>query len=198
MNGESKVVHQETEGILSPLIRDMRLRKVASCIQKDSLVLDIACGAGYLSNFLPEGCHYYGVDRMQASSNKRFTDFLALDVLGEHSFEQIEQWLPRKPDYITCIAFLEHIDHPGNFVQYSHKLLATNGRFIGTTPHPCGRLVHDSLSKIYLCSRHGAEEHTDFLGKKEIEDIARNSGGVLATYRRFLLGLNQLFVIKYD
>lgn len=47
------MVHQETEGLLSSLIRDIRLRKVASYVKRGSIVLDIACGNGRLAKFLP-------------------------------------------------------------------------------------------------------------------------------------------------
>ena len=192
------MVHQETEGLLSPFIRDIRLRRAASHIKRDSIVLDMACGGGYLSKFLPAGCKYYGVDRVPSPTAVHFTDFLALDLLEENSFDRIQEWLPHKPDYITCIAFLEHIDNPERFIRQCRGLLSMNGRrFIGTTPHPRGRLVHEFLSRIYLCSRHGAEEHEDFLRQKDIERIASTSGGNLAVYSQFLFGLNQLFVIEY-
>ena len=127
-----------------------------------------------------------------------FAGFMALDLFGDNAFERVQEWLPQKPDYITCVAFLEHVEDPKGFIQGFHKLLSLNGKFVGTTPHPRGKLVHESLSTLYLCSRHAAEEHKDFLGKKEIEEISSATHGNLSTYSQFLLGLNQLFVIEYS
>ena len=191
------MTHQETEGVLSPFIRDIRLRKVASYIRSNTTILDLACGEGYLRQFLPSDCTYYGVDRVSPSSAARFTDFIALDLMEDSSLQHLHEWLPKKPNYLTCIAFLEHITNPGHFVTTYKRLMGEYGKLIGTTPHPRGRLIHDSLSCVYLCSRHGAEEHEQFLGKEEIENIAACSGGTLSVYRQFLVGLNQLFVIEY-
>ncbi len=57
--------------------------------------------------------------------------------------------------------------------------------------------MHRFLSKFYLCSRHGAEEHKSFLDREGLQRLAMGSGGDLRTYKRFLFGLNQLFVIDY-
>ena len=178
-------------------MRNVRLGKAAACLDGGSLVLDLACGEGYLSSFLPEGCEYYGVDRLIPPESGAFTDFLALDVLEEDAFERIREWLPREPDYLTCVAFLEHIGDPAHFARRFAALLPSHGKLVGTTPHPMGRKVHDSLASLYLCSRQGAAEHEEFLGRRELERLASVSGGVLVTYERFLFGLNQLFVIEY-
>lgn len=193
-----EMVHQETEGLLSPLIRDIRLKQVAAHITEGSVVLDLACGAGYLSDFLPSTCSYYGVDRVFDKQSDKFKEFINLDLLASDSFSKLQDWLPEIPDYITCVAFVEHMDNPASFITQYSKLLENKGTIIGTTPHPCGKLIHESLSKLYLCSRHGAEEHEQFLGKKEIQKLATESDGNLKIYERFLFGLNQIFSIEYD
>ena len=73
--------NQEAEGLLSPLIKKIRLKKAAKCIQNNSTVLDIACGAGYLRQFLPSQCKYYGIDRITPPSLNLFNAFLQLDIL---------------------------------------------------------------------------------------------------------------------
>lgn len=191
------MVYQETEGLLSPLIRDIRLKQVASCINEGSVVLDLACGEGYLSKFLPSSCKYYGVDKVFNNPSNKFTQFIKLDLLESGSVGELQKWLPEKPDYITCVAFVEHMNNPVNFINQYSQLLKNKGFIIGTTPHPCGRLIHESLSKVYLCSQHGADEHEQFLDKNDIQELALASSGTLLTYKRFLFGLNQLFRIKY-
>ncbi len=191
------MVHQETEGLLSPYIRDIRLKMASSYIKKDSIVLDLACGEGYLSEFLPSNCKYYGVDRVPPSDTTKFTDFMLLDLREDSSLQRLKEWLPKKLNYITSLAFLEHLTNPGYFLNTYSKLLNSNGKVVATTPHPCGRKLHDSLSSIYLCSREGAKEHEYFLTKDDIKKIALESNGILSTYKRFLFGLNQIFVIEY-
>lgn len=188
--------HQEIEGLLSSSIRNIRLKQVASHVRENSVILDLACGEGYLSKFLPKNCQYYGIDILPAS-NDNFSDFLQLDLLSDDSPARTRKWLPVTPDYIINIAFIEHISNPTKFLANYCPLLGKGGRFIGTTPHPRGRFIHDSLSRAYLCSRHAAEEHEKFIGEQEIKQIALASGGNLTTYEQFLFGLNQIFVIEY-
>ena len=192
------MTYQETEGLLSPQIRNIRLSKVAEKIEKESNVLDLACGAGYLASYLPEGCQYFGVDRiLMPNDREKSTSFLNLDLLEKGATDVISEKLPMKMDYIVCVAFLEHIPSPTNFLSKHKAHLTKGGVIVGTTPHPRGRIVHEILSSLSILSREAAHEHEDFLGKKKIEEMALGSGGHLVTYETFLFGMNQLFVIEY-
>ena len=91
------MVHQETEGLLSPYIRDIRLKVASSYIKHNSIILDLACGEGYLSGFLPSGCKYYGVDRVAPSSTANFTDFMRMDLMEDNSLQHLKEWLPQNP-----------------------------------------------------------------------------------------------------
>lgn len=191
-------IHQETEGLLSPWIRNIRLNKVASIIPNGGVVLDLACGNGFLSKLLPSDCKYYGVDRIRPSDLGAFTDFMHLDLSHEDAIEEIQEWLPQKPDIISCLAFLEHIPDPSAFITKAATLCGKTGKIIGTTPHPRGRNLHDFLAKLFLCSRSGAKEHETFLERKDLENLAQAANGALIDYRQFLFGLNQLFVLEFS
>ncbi|MCA9212929.1 MAG: methyltransferase domain-containing protein [Planctomycetales bacterium] len=199
----SEQSNQEVQGLLSPYIRNQRLRQVASLIGENDVVLDLACGGGYLGKFLPEQTEYFGVDRIPFGSRgcaetKDAAHFLTVDLLDDDAPRQISEWLPKPPTCITMIAFLEHITEPAAFVETFSKLLASGGRIIGTTPHPVGRKLHDFLSKIRICSPDGADEHEEFLGKSALNQISASSELKMSDYKRFLFGLNQLFVYTAD
>jgi 2-polyprenyl-3-methyl-5-hydroxy-6-metoxy-1,4-benzoquinol methylase len=191
------MTHQETEGVLSPWVRDLRLKRVAACIPEGATVLDLACGDGFLRQHLPPGCTYLGVDRVAPTSVNAFHRFLCLDLQSDGAIDSIGAWLDEPPGIITSIAFLEHIADPGAFLAGFRRLLDRPGHWVGTTPHPRGRRLHDSLSRLYLCSRSGALEHEEFLNRSDLERMASASGGTLSRYRSFLFGLNQLFDIFY-
>ncbi len=191
--------YQESEGLLSSRIRNARLSRVAKYIREKSIVLDLACGAGYLISYLPQDCQYFGVDKipMNGSQEKKYS-FINLDLLETTAIETIARKVQTKVDYITCIAFLEHIKNPMELLSTYKLLLKRDGLIIGTTPHPRGRTVHEILARIGLLSKEAAHEHEKFLGKKQIEEIASLSGGELVEYHQFLYGMNQLFAIKYS
>lgn len=190
--------YQESEGLLSSRIRNARLSRVAKYIREKSIVLDLACGAGHLISYLPQDCQYFGVDKipMKIYQEERYS-FINLDLLKNTAIEIITREVKTKVDYITCVAFLEHIKNPMDLLSTYKALLKNDGLIIGTTPHPRGRIVHEMLSNIGLLSKEAAHEHEKFLGKKQIEEIALLSGGQLVVYKQFLYGMNQLFVIKY-
>lgn len=189
--------HQETEGVLSPFIRDIRLRQVSRRIRAGETVLDLACGNLYLGKHLRERTKYFGVDRTPTTSDRTGYNFLLADLLSSDAPDQIERWACTKFDVISCAAFLEHISNPTDFLARYTKLLKPGGRVVGTTPHPKGRDLHDNLARIYLCSRSGAAEHENFLSKDDLEHAAKASGGRMIEYKQFLFGLNQVFVLEY-
>jgi 2-polyprenyl-3-methyl-5-hydroxy-6-metoxy-1,4-benzoquinol methylase len=193
-------MHQEVEGVLSPIIRDIRLKNVAREIGAGKVVLDLACGNLFLERHLPANTRYFGVDRIEANRGgdiRAGSGFLNADLLASETPDAIESWMGRKADIITSIAFLEHIKRPEIFVTKYKSLLVPGGKFLGTTPHPRGRHLHDRLARMYLCSRSGADEHEDFLSRHDLEACASAAGGKLTVYRQFLMGLNQLFVFSF-
>jgi 2-polyprenyl-3-methyl-5-hydroxy-6-metoxy-1,4-benzoquinol methylase len=190
--------YQETEGLLSSRIRNIRLTEVASSILENSSVLDLGCGSGQLRLHLPGSCKYYGIDRVTPShSPTPSSKFINLDLFADDAITQLREQVATPVDYITCIAFLEHIAHPAEFLAKFSPLLRKKGRLVGTTPHPRGRIVHDTLAKVGLLSRSAAEEHETFLGEKELLEAGSQSGGKLIVYKTFLFKLNQLFIIEY-
>ncbi|MBI1302018.1 MAG: methyltransferase domain-containing protein [Alphaproteobacteria bacterium] len=189
---------QETEGLLSPMIRDIRLKQIASQIAPNSLVLDLASGAGHLSTLLPKNCDYIGVDRKGTKLSNPQDQFVQADLTDASFVETVKEALPRTPDYITCAAFLEHITDPVGFIGDVLKLFDNSADFkmVGTTPHPRGRLVHDTLASIGLCSQEGADEHETFLNESMLKDVAQKNGLYLTKYKQFLFGMNQLFIYE--
>jgi len=188
---------QETQGLLSPTLRDIRLRKIAERIEPRSTVLDLGCGAGYLATFLPAGCTYFGVDRVMPPHVDRFADFLRLDVNAPGAVEAARDWLRVRPRYLTCAAAVEHFDAPLDLIKGFGTLLESGGRLVATTAHPRGERMHAWLARIGVCSRDAATEHHRFLDHRRILHLAEGSGGRLVEYRMFLLRLNQIFVVQY-
>jgi 2-polyprenyl-3-methyl-5-hydroxy-6-metoxy-1,4-benzoquinol methylase len=188
--------HQETEGVLSPWVRSARLKQAASLIPPNSVVLDLACGAGYLHYHLPPGCHYIGVDRLDPPESNWFHAFLQADLAAQGFFDDLARWLPKPPDVVTLLAFLEHVKEPDEILRQVKRIVKPHGTVVITTPHPIGRTLHDSLARLYLCSRAGAAEHERFLDKNDLVRASEQAGFSVRTYRRFLFGLNQLVELR--
>lgn len=192
-------VHHETEGLLSPWIRDLRLKQVARAVPDGARILDLACGAGFLRNHLPAHCKYFGVDVLTPPQPERFDAYVQTDLSRPAWTDAVRAELPEQPTVLTAIAFLEHLSEPATFLQQCRSLLPDGqGLMLGTTPHPRGRKIHELLASVGICSRHGADDHEDFLGHRELSEAAAQAGGQLIDYGIFLAGLNQRFAIQFD
>lgn len=189
---KSKVTNQENEGLLSPIIKRVRLKQAASLVPPGSTVLDLACGGGSLKHYLPPGCSYFGVDRIEPPDRAVFDGFLNAELTAPEFWKTLNQWLRRRVDVVTLLAFVEHVKRPEDILASLKDVLKEDGKLILTTPHPVGRNLHDFLARLYLCSRSGAAEHEQFFDESDLKRVCASAGYEWRGYRRFLLGLNQL------
>lgn len=171
-------------------------------------VLDLGCGAGYLSGKTPSSIHYTGVDLIELSDpesplSNRITEgtgtFIVADIFSKSGLDLIENHLSQNPvevDCITSLAVLEHLADPSGFIRSISRFLRRGTSIIGTTPHPRGRSLHDGFAKLGICSAEGAEDHEKFLGYNDLKSMSEECNLDLVLYRQFLAGLNQLFVLS--
>ena len=96
-------------------------------------------------------------------------------------------------DNISMLAVLEHIPSPEGLIREIHRLLKPEGHLIIMTPRKAGERL------IQLCSKdvegEGEHGHVAYYDKERLSDLI-NGLFDLCVYRRFLFGLNQLFVCK--
>lgn len=176
-------VDQGAEGLLSSFLRRRRQRQVKPLL--DGRVLDFGCGGGHLAADC-EPSAYLGYDRdpgvlrlaRRAHPAYSFTDQLPV----AESF-----------DTIVMLAVIEHLPEPAESLASLAKLLAANGRIVGTTPHPHFDRVLAAGAKIGLFSRAANEEHEQLLSREVLVRVGEVAGLKLISYQRFLLGANQLF-----
>ncbi len=177
---------QVSEGLLSPFLQRQRLNAARPFLK--GRVLDIGCGNGALTEFcLPES--YYGYDYDAAT--------LAV-ARATHPKFRFEQDFPNNElfDTVVGLAIIEHLPRPAEDMRKWASFLDQNGSLVLTTPHPSLEWAHEFGSRIGLFSAGAAEEHEQLINRKLMEGLAEEAGLVVGTYRRFLFGANQLFVLK--
>lgn len=193
---------QESEGLLSPFLRDRRCRIAAGYVASCTNVLDLGSGSGFFASFLSPHIRYTGVDSACGLSPAEVPDKSARRlVLRGSVLSPSTQFLSviesRAPfDGLLALAFLEHLENPAAALRPFLPYLTPAAQLVITTPHPIGRTVHDFLSKVYVCSRGAAEEHHAFLDRDSLQSLGVDLARPLRVYRRFLLGLNQLAVLQ--
>lgn len=183
-------------GSFTGTLQRARLRAAAPWLVSGRRVLDVGCG---LTDLAARLSPYVGCDRnpeVLAMCRGRFPEarFVAWDVSADGPPGELAAEAPF--DVILMLAILEHLSDPGAALARAATLLAPAGVLVTTTPHPLGHLPLELGARLGLLSKHADEEHEDLLDRAALESAGRAAGLTLATYRRFLFGLNQLAVYK--
>jgi SAM-dependent methyltransferase len=182
----------QVSGILSPFLRGCRLRAARPFID-GGRVLDMGCGTGSLADVVgPQ--QYLGVD-MDAETVR-----LARRRHPEHTFLTLDEFHDGRPlpgfDVIVALAVIEHVPDPGGWLARLTAHLNRGGRIVLTTPHPAWHRVHDLGAAVGLFSREAAEEHQALLDEPTLSELAARAGLERIHSRRFLLGANQLLILR--
>ena len=180
---------QGSEGLLSPFLRTRRIEAAKPYIKGS--VLDVGCGVGYLADFIRADL-YVGVDVDEESLS-------AARVRHPH-----HTFIPEFPsagtvfNSVVGLAVIEHTPDPLNFLgELAARLgTGTENQIICTTPHPYAGWVHEAGASLGLFSREARKEHQQLLGHEKIKELAGACKLTITCYRRFLLGVNQLFILQ--
>lgn len=173
-------------GLFSPYLRSRRFAAAAPFVR--GRVLDIGCGVGaLLESIRPES--YVGVDRDEA----------ALSVArANHSGRTFLSALPESGvfDTLVALAVVEHFKDPEAELSSWRKLLASDGRVVLTTPSPLADRIHGLGAPLGLFSQEAHEEHEILFDGPKMRALAARCDYAVAVEKRFLFGLNQLFVLE--
>ncbi len=178
----------QASGILSPFLRRRRIAAALPFLK--GRVLDYGCGVGALAEFFsPES--YIGVDDDAVSlaiAKKEHPAYIFLfkDNIGMRvgSFNSV-----------ALLAVIEHVNDGESLLRLLGSLLVKDGSIVLTTPLPMAGSLHRFGACMGLFSREAHEDHKNFYGPKEIASIARSANFRIAVKKRFLFGMNQLFVL---
>jgi len=179
-------------GLLTPYLR--RRRSEAALPWLRSRILDVGCGEAELAGQLQPGQSYTGIElkaEVVEALRQRFPN---------HAFYQCD--VERDPfpcfaqqfDSIVLTAVVEHLEHPDQMLARCSELLQPRGVVIVTTPSPLGFKIHKLAARIGLAQIEAAREHKRAYGRTALTRLLTSVGLVPVSYRRFLLGFNQLMI----
>lgn len=125
---------------------------------------------------------------------KRFVEGRYLNVNYDHSVMENTHF-----DTIVCLAVIEHIEFDEVFkIFYKFKkILNREGRIFLTTPTKMAKPVLEFWAFLGVIDRGSIVEHKHYWSKKEIYQLANETGFVIKRFKRFQLGFNQLAVFEH-
>jgi len=155
--------------LVLPLTRWLRARNAARYIRKgQGPLLDVGCGDGYFLRYVGLS-ESYGFDKLLSDKWEDLSQF------KEHYFS-----------FVTLLAVIEHLPDPQVINTHLWRVLKPGGRLILTTP------IRQSERLIKFYAPNIDEEHDNYYDVKSMNALLQGKYR-LVKYRRFLLGLNQLF-----
>ncbi|MBS0626668.1 MAG: class I SAM-dependent methyltransferase [Verrucomicrobia bacterium] len=140
-----KTGHYYHENVILPnLSRLLALREGS-----ETSYLDLACGQGILSRYLPKSSHYVGVDlspSLIASAREK-------NVHKNHTFVVSDITKPLQVtkkdfDFCTIILALQNVEHPLKAFKNAAKHLVSGGKLVLVMNHPCFRIPKQSSWEI--------------------------------------------------
>jgi 2-polyprenyl-3-methyl-5-hydroxy-6-metoxy-1,4-benzoquinol methylase len=173
-------------GILSGALSQWRIRRVLPYLFGD--VLDFGCGRGNLADFVPSS-RYLGVDLDEES----------LQIAhASHPHHRFDRCIGTgcSFDSIALLAVIEHIEQPLELLNEFDSVLREGGSILLTTPHPRSDKIHGFGARIGLFSKEAHEQHVQLYDHEALSrDVAKGKFRI-ASFQRFMFGVNQLFVLK--
>lgn len=202
MKFSNKKLNGQVTGLFSPYLESIRNKTVSIFINNNTNILDIGCGrAPLLKELISQGkknVDYFGLDYdsfVIEQNKKKYPDyqFFYNDIL-QTDFPLMEY---KRFDFITLVAFIEHVPDPVRFILKIKEYLKQNGKIIMTTPRSGTEFIYGRGSNLGLFSKSAKEEHIDkFFSKKKIQDIVKSCNMRIIRYKYFLFRLNQLIILS--
>lgn len=185
-NHEHEHEQNDRAGVLSGMLRKRRFSIAGPYIR--GRVLDFGSHHGPLTALCRPGA-YLGVEHD--------AEFIATARALHPDFSFVTE-LPREVEFDTVVALavIEHVPDPGGILKQLAAVLAPEGRVVLTTPHPHFEWIHTAGARVGLFSQHAHDDHEDLIDRAAMAGFAASAGLTIETYRRFLFGANQLFVLR--
>ena len=102
-------------------------------------------------------------------------------------------------DTIVALAVIEHINIPEVYQIFKtfKEKLRPGGKIILTTPTKMAKPILNFMARIGLADKENIAEHKHYWTKKEIYNLAQETGFIVEKYKKFQIGFNQLAILKH-
>lgn len=125
--------------------RQIILPGISKLMESPASVLDLACGQGVLSRYLPREVEYTGIDASasfikiaKASNKNSLHQFRCADITKSFNLDK------KDFTHATIILAVQNLEYPLEAFKNCHRHLAPQGTLILVINHPCFRIPRQS------------------------------------------------------
>jgi len=181
-------------GILSPFLKHLRIKKIIKYIKPNSNILDIGCDEAYILKFIKGFNYYLGIDinsKIIEYNKTKFRELKNVDF-SNMDIETIES-IDKKFNIVILAAVIEHIKDFNSLLEKLYDLTTEDGLLIITTPTKKSDRILKIGAKLKIFSKESLDEHEKYFGK---EDFLKNKKWEILLFSFFEFFLNQLIILK--
>ena len=179
------------DGAFSPFLRYRRLAAARPYVR--GRVLDFGCSRGALCRFTEES-NYVGVDIDESALEAARSAFPRATFMTP---AELARWSGAPFDTIVALAVIEYLSDPVEFLVEMKRRLVPTGNIVLTTPNPAADRVRGAASRMGAVASDSYVAHDNAMDRERLESVSRDAGLQMASYGKFLFGLNQIAVLKY-
>jgi 2-polyprenyl-3-methyl-5-hydroxy-6-metoxy-1,4-benzoquinol methylase len=181
-------------GLLSPLLRRLRIREVARFVGENKKILDAGCDDASLINSIKKIKHYTGIDINKKLIEQNISKYAKYKNI---EFKQVDLnkkiRINLKYDVVVLSAVIEHINNFNNLLSNIKEITEKNSRIIITTPAKKSDLILKLGAVFGIFSKESLDEHEHYFSYKDFTNL---KDWKLKKYCKFECGLNQLIILE--
>ncbi len=183
-------------GLLSPLLKHLRMKKIIKFIREGDSILDIGCDEAYLIKIFKDYSFYYGIDineKIIKYNQKRFKNNKNIKFHSGDIEKLYPSFFEMKFNTIILSAIVEHLKSVQKLFSLLYEITEDNAKIIITTPTPYADKILKIGAKLKIFSKDSLDEHKMYYDKFFFKKLKKWE---LSEFKYFEFFLNQLIILS--